>query len=99
MLPAVILLVGALLVAGVGVWLDTYAERLVAQHPPTDPPAFPGADEPYDRSRAAALPASVAAYEATFGRGQLALGIAVTMILAAMVVLALVTWRIDVRRR
>ena len=96
-LPAIFLAVAALAVAGGAVWLDTYAERLVAENPPSDPPAFPGTEEPYDRSRAAALPATVAAYEATFG--QSILGVIAAVILVAMVVLALVTWRADVRRR
>ena len=100
-LPVVFLIVAALVVAGIAIWLDTYAERLVARNPPTDPPAFPGTDEPYDRSGAAALPSTVAAYEATFGPtfGQWILGVVTAVLLAALVVLALVTWRLDVRRR
>ena len=95
--PAIFLLIAALAVSGVAIWLDTYAERLVAENPPTDSPAFPGSDERYDRSSAAALPATVAAYEATFG--QSILGVIAAVILVAMVVLGLVTWRVDTRRR
>jgi hypothetical protein len=65
--PVVFLLVAALVIVGVHAWMTDLGSHRIS----TDPPAWPGATDPYDESKLSSLPDTLARYQATFGEWQI----------------------------
>jgi hypothetical protein len=65
--PVVFLVVAALVIVGVHAWMTDLGGHRIS----TDPPAWPGATNPYDQSKLSSLPDTLSRYQATFGEWQI----------------------------